>query len=183
MKPFWRNVPFTEQEMRLLFALGQAHHQSVFRENASSLAVMNTADAARDLGKAIAAAILTTGARHAPIEATMQFLQQPYPAHLVFHTLAENRKIPGWGGNFQKNQIDPLWAEVDALVREHSPELRAKLDAVTARLAEFGKPVLPNPSAYTACVAIILEMPPKLAPYLFIAGRLSGWAEIAAPYL
>jgi citrate synthase len=183
MKPFWRDAPFTEQEKELIQALGRAHHKSVFRENASTAVMMITADAAKDLGKAIAAAILTTGALHAPIEDTIQFLQEPYPAHLVFHILAENRKVPGWGGNFQKDQIDPIWAEVDHLVREFSPELRAKLDAVTGRLAESGKPVLPNPSAYTACVAIILKMPPKLAPYLFIAGRLPGWAEIAAPYL
>jgi citrate synthase len=120
------------------------------------------------------------GARHAPVEATVRFLSLENPELEVASILKRGRKVPGWGGTFQKDLPDPLWAEVNELIPE---PLQDKLAAVTGMLHQHGKLIWPNPSAYTACVAIVLGMPPKLAPYLFIYGRLTGWAQIADRYL
>jgi len=181
--PFWRAEPLTESEQQLLDALFRAHHESTFRNNPSTVTVTNAAAGGGCLAKAIAAGILCIGAKHAPLEKTVEFLDQPFPAIEMPLILGRNERVPGWGGTFQREEIDPIWVEVDDLLRKFRPELARRLDSVTAEFAALGKQLYPNPSAYTACVAITIGLPASLAPYLFIAGRLSAWTQIAANYL
>jgi citrate synthase len=178
--PFWREEPFDERERTLLDALFLAHHQSAFRDNPSSVTVINAAAGSGDLAKAIAAAILTMGAKHAPLSSTVEFLLLEDPAGMVARILEAGQKIPGWGGTFQKDASDPIWAEVARLLAANWPLLAAKLGFVSVTLRQHGKVLCPNPSAYTAAVAIAIGLPPKLAPYLFAAARLSAWVQIAA---
>jgi citrate synthase len=178
--PFWREEPFDERERALLDALFLAHHQSAFRDNHSSVTAINAGAGSGDLSKAIAAALLTTGAKHAPLEATVEFLLLESPALMVPNILSAGLKVPGWGGTFQKDAPDPIWAEVARLLAANWPLLAAKLGFVSVTLRQHGKELCPNPSAYTAAVAIAIGLPPKLAPYLFTAARLSAWAQIAA---
>lgn len=181
--PFWRAEPLSSSEQHLLDVLLCAHHESTFRNNPSTVTVTNAASGSGSLAGAIAAGILCMGATHAPLKKTVEFLDQPYPGAEVALILARNEKVPGWGGTFQGNVIDPIWVELDSLLHKLHPELAQKLDAVTVELAASGKILFPNPSAYTACVAIAIRLPAPLAPYLFIAGRLSAWTQIAASYL
>ena len=184
MNVFWRNNQvLTEPEAELLKQLLLAHHQSCFRNNASSMAVVLAADSSGSLSKAVIAGIATMGVKHAPVEKTARFLLMNNPPGEVPSILKRGGKVPGWGGTYQKGKPDPLWAQVDNLIELNHGNLYNKLKAVTAQLKEHGKLIYPNPSAYTACVAIVLEMPPKLASYLFISGRITGWAELAAGYL
>jgi citrate synthase len=178
--PFWREEPFTDPERALLDALFIAHHRSAFRENPSSVTVLNAFAGSGDLSKAIAAAILTLGAKHAPLEQTVKFLALNDPASMIPKMLAANQKIPGWGGTFQKDGHDPIWQELDALL---PTEFGAKLTSVTSELLRWSRILYPNPSAYTACVALALGLPAKLAPYLFIAARLSAWTQLAGNIL
>jgi citrate synthase len=179
-KVFWREEDLNKQELRLLNKLMEAHHHSCFRDNASSTAVAISADASGDMGKAIVAGISTMGAKHAPVEQTAWLLWHDNPAWKANLMLEQYKRIPGWGGHFQKDGPDPLWVEVADLIRLYYPALHSKLETVTEKLREHGKMIYPNPSAYTACVAIALGMPSKLAPCLFLYGRLAGWAEIAS---
>jgi citrate synthase len=178
-RPFWREEPFTDAERALLEALFRAHHRSAFRENPSSVTVLNAFAGSGDLSKAIAAAILTLGARHAPLESTVDFLALEDPAGMVPRMLEAGHKIPGWGGTFQKDSFDPILTEMDHLLLSW-PLIYRKLFSVTDRLQLLGKILWPNPSAYTACVALALGLPAPLAPYLFIAARLSAWTQLAA---
>jgi citrate synthase len=181
MDTWWRTEPLKAEEAGLLEALLRAHHQSSFRDNASSVAVANAASGSADVGKAIAAGILTLGGKHAPLEQTVEFLGSlRSPANQVSRLLKFGVKIPGWGGTFQKDQPDPIWQEVDLLIQRLAPELSAKLTDVTAELARHGFKLDPNPSAYTAAAALVLGVPAKLAVYLFITGRVNAWAQIAA---
>jgi citrate synthase len=181
MDAWWRTEPLKAEEADLLEALLRAHHQSSFRDNASSAAVANAASGSADVGKAIAAAILTLGGKHAPLEQTVEFLGSlRSPADQVSRLLKFGTKIPGWGGTFQKDEPDPIWQEVDLLLRRLAPELSVKLAKVSAELARHGYNLYPNPSAYTAAAALFLGVPAKLAVYLFIAGRVNAWAQIAA---
>lgn len=180
MDIWWRTEPLKAEEAGLLEALLRAHHESSFRDNASSVAVANAASGSADVGKAVAAGILTLGGKHAPLEQTVEFLRLPSPAGQVARMLESGAKIPGWGGTFQKDEPDPIWQGVDLLIRRLAPELSAKLVDVGAEIARHGYNLYPNPSAYTAAAALFLRMPAKLAIYLFIAGRLNAWAQIAA---
>jgi citrate synthase len=181
--PFWRAELFSDTEQQLIDALLRAHHESCFRNNPSTVTVTNAAAGSGCLSKAIAAGILCIGSKHAPLSQTVEFLDQPYPDTVVPIILGRGEKVPGWGGTFQKGKIDPIWDELDNLLRKLRPELSQKLDLVTAEFASLGKNLYPNPSAYTACVAITIGLPAQLAAYLFIAGRLSAWTQIAANYL
>jgi citrate synthase len=180
MYTWWRTEPLKAEEAGLLEALLRAHHQSSFRDNASSVVVANAASGSADVGKAIAAGILTLGGKHAPLEQTVEFLGLPRPADHVARMLKSGTKIPGWGGTFQKDQPDQIWHEVDLFIMSLAPELSAKLVSVTVELERHGYNLYPNPSAYTAAAALVLGVPAKLAVYLFIAGRVNAWAQIAA---
>lgn len=171
------------KQSMLLDALMRAHYQSCFRDNASSVAVANAAAGSGDLPKAIAAGLMTLGGQHAPLEATVRFLSLEDVLPEVDRYLERGQKVPGWGGAFQKEVPDPIWKPVDDLLWSDWPEFAAKLSEITSHLHLKGKAIFPNPSAYTACAAIIMEIPPKMAAGLFIRGRINGWCEIAANYI
>lgn len=177
LKSLWNSL--NEEEAILVKALHEAHYESCFRDNASSIAVAMAADASHDLGKAIIAGLSTLGGKHAPIEETVRFLSQASAVSQVGSLLKRGKKIPGWGGTFQKGSEDPIWREVSQLIGQQHPELHNRMKDVTLELKEYGKTLWPNPSAYTACVAITLGLPAEIAPYLFIFPRLTGWVEIA----
>jgi citrate synthase len=180
-QPFWREEPFTDNERQLLDALFLAHHRSAFRDNPSSVTAINAAAGSGDLGKAIAAAILTTGGKHAPLEATTQYLlSYPDAIEWMDYDLKRGHKIPGWGGTFQKEGADPIWSRVASLLNSNWPLIAKNIADVTLQLRSRGKELYPNPSAYTAAVAIAIGLSAKLAPYLFAAARLSAWTQIAA---
>jgi citrate synthase len=179
VSPFWREEPFTEPERLLLEALFRAHHRSAFRDNPSSVTAINAAAGSGDLAKAIAAAILTTGGKHAPLCATVEFLSLEDPAAFVPKMLETGRKIPGWGGTFQKDAPDPIWIPVYQLLSTDWPLIASKLDSVIVTLGQHRKYLWPNPSAYTAASAIAIGLPAPLAPCLFIAARLCAWTQIA----
>jgi citrate synthase len=147
------------------------------------LAVRIAADASGELAKAIIAGIVTMGVKHAPVEETIRFLSLENPAGEVGSILRAGRKVPGWGGTFQKDKPDPLWAGVDSSLKKKSELLYAKCEAVTAELKDHGKILYPNPSAYTAATAIVLGVPSKVASWLFIYGRITAWVQLAAGYL
>lgn len=179
VQPFWRPEPFNSVELELIDKLFTAHYGSSFRDNVSTVVLRNTMLGSGDFSKAVAAAILTIGAKHAPIEDTIEFLQKSIrEPGWVENYLEPGEPVPGWGSSFHKNEPDPLWKEVENLIDKFYPKLGDALTDVTATLHERKIMIFPNPSAYTACVALALDMPPALATYLFIAARLSAWARI-----
>jgi hypothetical protein len=176
---FW-HPGLKQAELQLLEALWQAHRSSVFRDNPSSVTVANAAFGSGDLARAIAAGLLTIGGVHAPIIETIEFLEQPNPQLAIPFYLGQKRKVPGWGGTFQKDGPDSIWDPVDKLLPQ---SIGLKIDAISKALHAQGKFIFPNASAYTAACAILTGLPTPLAPYLFIAARLSSWTMIAAGYL
>jgi citrate synthase len=179
VKVWWRTRELSSQEESLLKLLFEAHRLSSFRPNISSVSVVNAAIGSGSIAKAIAAAILTLGGKHAPLEQTYLFLSLEDPAAQVQALLARGEKVPGWGGSFQKDGVDPIWEPVRLALAAQCAALSQKLDEVTAALHRQGKVIYPNPSAYTAAVALALEVPPSLSVYLFISARLDAWANIA----
>ena len=178
---FWRTEPLSGWEELLLKALVAAHHASAFRDNPSSIAVAQAAAGSGQLEKAIAAGLMTIGGRHGPLRESAELLLLDDPAFAAKQIVYRGRKVPGWGGAFQKDAPDPIWSEVKELL---SPSQMAdKLNAVTTQLHLLKKPVYPNPSGYTAAVAILIGLPASLTPYLFIASRLTAWTQLAAGVL
>jgi citrate synthase len=180
---WWRIEGLSAEESRLLDALCRAHYESAFRNNASSVTVANAAGGSGELTKAIAAALLTLGAKHGPLQQSVKFLARENPASEVDYILGVGGKVPGWGGTFQKEHVDPFWLEVDDLLSVHWAEIHDRIRSVTERLHAAGKIIMPNPSAYTAAVALAVRIPAAMSPYLFILGRLTAWTQIAYEHM
>lgn len=179
LRVWWRQDPLTEHEQFLLQAVHVAHQKSAFRNNASSMAVVNASVASGDLSKAIVAGIMHLGEKHAPLEQTYRFLCLEHPEKNVNWALEVKENVPGWGNSFVKGDYDPLWVGVHEILHKNFPEIAWKLNRVTEELHSHGKKIFPNPSAYTAAAAIVLGLPPKVAVYLFIRARLDAWAHLA----
>lgn len=178
ISPFWREEEFDQHERELISALFIAHHKSTFRDNPSTLNVLNAAAGSGQLANAIAAALLAMGSKHAPLVETARFLAQDDPTQDIAFLLMSGSKIPGWGGTFQKGAPDPLWHDLDQMLRLRRPSIFQKLEDITEELHGLGKDIFPNPSAYTASISIALGMPSELTPYLFIASRLTAWTQL-----
>lgn len=180
MNVFWRKEPLTPEEENLIQLVGDAHGRSAYRQNPSTVTLACVAQGTGDLCRAIAAALMTIGGRHGPITDTYELLDHDVDTLSVEVTeiLDEDRKVPGWGSSFAKEDIDPLWKEVNGAINKHWPEMADRLNTVTLALHGAGIRIMPNPSAYSAAAAIILKMPKELSPYLLIFGRLASWSEI-----
>src|SRR5262245_24377808 len=112
--PFWRPEPFTDIERQLLDAVLSAHGVSVARSNHSTVTVVNAAAGSGDYCKAIAAALLTIGSTHAPLEESYALLSTANPTEAARAIIARREKIPGFGGSFTDDEgRDPLWLDVE----------------------------------------------------------------------
>lgn len=157
-------------QVQLFNALVEAHRLSAFRDNISTSVIQAAMVGSGNYIQAVAAGILTLGNLHGPVVQTYDLLSSTDPK------IDTNKLVPGWGGSYQKNGIDPLWKPVHDLLPEN---MRLKLDLITSILHAAGKKIWPNPSAYTASVAICCGIPREISPHLLIVGRLDAWAEIA----
>lgn len=152
-----------------------AHSASALRQNASSTALQIAAMGSNSYQQSLAAALMTLGGAHAPIERTMIMLLQPDPTVFAADRLAKGLLVPGYGNSFIKDRKDDLWLKVDDFLKVEFPMRHEVLEKIMLLLHAHGKVIYPNPSAYTATTAIILGMPPQIGAYLFVAGRLQAW--------
>lgn len=162
----------------LVNALDAAHDASARRQNMSSVAVVNAAKGSGSYTCSIAAAMMTLGGTHGPLEATQRFLESNLAADHSDEILRSGRRVPGWGNGFIKGAEDPAWLPVREALRDLRPDLVEKIDAVTARLHACGKDIYPNPSAYTAACAIALGIPSRVCAFLFVSARLRAWTDL-----
>lgn len=178
-QPFWRDEPLKANEEALLGAVLDAHSASALRDNASKLAFQNAMQMGAKFPHCLASACLTLGVVHAPLEETMELLDNDDILDSAQAIIDFGANVPGWGNSFVKGQPDPIWSEVDRLLRRHWKSIVIRIDAVTRLLnVNYDHAVYPNPSAYTAAAAIALKLPKRLAPYLFLVGRLEAWATM-----
>lgn len=180
MKVFWRDKPLTQVDIDLVNLVTEAHNKSTFRENPSTIAVQCAAQGSGRLVNSVIAALSTLGTTHGPIEGSYQVIaDDQIPAVIVVQGfLQSNNKIPGWGSSFSKTELDPFWQPVNDHLRENYQPIYQRILEVTEALLNAGKPLLPNPSAFTAGAAIALHMPRRLSPYLMITARLPAWAQV-----
>jgi citrate synthase len=181
---FWREAPLSEAEHELLRLLEIAHDASARRQNASTAAALNAYGGSGSYTNGLASALLTLGGLHGPIRQTVDLLTNATPVYEAELLLRAGRKVPGWGSSFVRGAPDPIWRDVaqwfeDADGTDHDHHsLAIIVDQVTRALHRYGKFVYPNPSAWTACTAIVLGLPAEFAPYLFVASRLRAWTQL-----
>lgn len=161
----------------LLDAMNAAHQASALRHNISHEALVLAARGSGNYIQSITAAMMTLGGMHAPVVDVCALLRFPLTKAHIDQIVQRGGRLPGWGNGFVKGEPDPLWQEVDGLLREVNPEIMAKIDEVTAWLHEAGKRIYPNPACYTAASALTMALPAEASPYLFVSGRLGAWTR------
>lgn len=167
--PFWNNSTLNICEHALLHKVLEAHRLSAMRDNVSTHVLANVAVGSGDYCNAVASAILSIGKKHAPLAETMAFLSNSQRMPV------SDEIVPGWGNSFVKGKPDELWFPVDECLLLYWPDMHARIRSITDCLST--KNLHPNPSAYTAAAAIILNIPPSVTPWLFICGRLEQWSK------
>lgn len=150
-----------------------AHAESALRGNASHHALILAAKGSGDYFKAISAALMTLGERHGPLRQTYALLATEPDIQAI---LDAGLKVPGWGSSFVKGP-DPIWAETEEAVKKANPVIFERIERITATLHNAGKDIYPNPSCWTAAVAMTLGIPREICGYLFILGRLEAWTR------
>lgn len=179
MVKWWlNNEPLTEAEARLVAALYGAHGQCAFRPNCSTTACQQAAGGSRSLPQSIIAALACLGEMHGPIEEAYDQISVQSDLCKFSPLVVNGGIVPGWGNSFVKGRIDDAFLPVDQILEAQFPRLHNRLKEITAALHARGKNVFPNPAAFTATVALALQMPKHLAPMLFIQARIEAWSSV-----
>lgn len=187
-EPFWklrdRHDPtsvdpvFAPAENALLTALWDAHQAVAMRGNASGEAFRTAYAGSGDYTKALSGALATLGAKHGPIVETVRTLDSMNePTNVIRLCGIYGKRIPGWGNSLVKGRNDPDFLRVRDHITNMNQKLVERIDAITGALHAQGKHIYPNPSCWTAAVAITVGLPAELSPYLFIAARLPVWSR------
>ena len=154
-----------------LAALFRGHRLAAERQCLSSVTVAQVAGLGKPFTDAVAAALLTLGTLHAPIEQAYALLIGEKPT--ARDMLGRGKRVPGWGSAFVKGKPDATWSDV----RAHLDV--TFIDSITRVLGNApGGALYPNAAAYTAQYAIQAGIPMALAPALVVEARLLPWQKI-----
>lgn len=179
MNVFWKQKPLAASQAKALTLILQAHEQCAMRDNISTVTVRNTAIGSGSYTNAVAAALMTVGATHAPLIPALQFLVQFNPDEIdeFARHVEMGGLVPGWGSDFAKNGPDPVLKPIADCISEFFPGIDARIQRVTDELHARSKMVYPNLACYTAAAGMAIEIPPPLLPWIFIQGRLAEFAR------
>lgn len=167
--------------------LERVHQQACQRDNSSTLILESAFESnASDLIKAITAALMTIGGKHAPIKYTYMLFKK-LPLILADENHEENLKemldqyeiIPGFGNSFHKDTPDPMLAELDMLLVKSFPEWDTIIKAVQVYLSKHrGLKLYPNLATYTAIYAILNSKGISFCEKILIESRIPVWINI-----
>lgn len=179
MNVFWKIKPLAAQQAKALTLILQAHEQCAMRDNISTVTVRNAAIGNGTLTNSVAAALLTTGATHAPLIPAYGFLATFNPDDMgeFAQHVETGGLVPGWGSDFAKDGPDAALKHIADHLAEHFPQISARIQRVTDELHARSKMVWPNLACYSAAAAMAIELPPALLPWLLIQGRLAQWCR------
>lgn len=157
--------------LELVAAHGRAAAANQPVSNAVCAAV---AEGSGSFAAGVAAAILSTGDRHAPFAAALEVLLGQRSARAIAFG---GGTVPGFGNSFWKEGIDPAFVPVWNMLPRRR---RDDLDHTTRLLHLAGKIVYPNAAIITAAVLAELNLGPEFGLVAFVLGRLPEWALAAA---
>lgn len=163
-------------KVALLDSLMRAHRTAALNNrNASTTGAVNAWFGSRRCGAAIASAILTTGEVHAPLSRARWNLRN-LAVEDVARTIAEGKRIAGFGNSFFKDGIDPAFAETFDLLKPYEL-IWGRIIVLQNALWAADKRIWPNAALITAAVCEIVGWPDGAEDLLFVFGRASAWTE------
>ncbi len=139
--------------------------------NMSKVAAVQAWQGSGSYVQAVCAGLLTTGLRHAPLQAARKtFRSSPLQIEV---DAANDRIIPGFGNSFFKDRIDPsLQPVMDELMK--FPGGR-KITELRDAMWRANRKVWPNAALLTAAVCDTIECPEGVEEFFFLTARLPVW--------
>lgn len=175
-------IPATigEAEMRLIQSLIDAHCEASWANagNASNLVCAMAAAGSGSFTNAIAAALLCTGAIHAPLIGARKILREA-TAQEITEALTRGQLIPGFGHSFFRDQIDPAFKGLMTSIESGWPAVAKRIVELREAIWAAGKRIWPNAALLTAAVCEIAKIPDGLEICFFALPRLPVWAKQA----
>lgn len=171
----------------LWLELVAAHRRAAAANQPVSNAVCAAvADGSGSFAAGVAAAILSTGGKHAPFVEARKVLRGDCDhdgrnyhggGGNLQERVAYGWKVPGFGNSFHRDQVDPAFMPLALML---SLPTRNRIISLASSLWQIGKRVHPNAAMFTAAVLEELELPDEFGLVAFVLGRLPEWALAAA---
>ena len=153
------------------------HHVCALRDNASSSIIKAMAQLGKPMNDAFAAALLTLGSKHAPIEETQQYFENY--RNKVLDICPLPAIVPGFGSAWYKKQRDPA---VETFFNnicgfsDNAAELVNDCDLYLEYVRKHtGKDIYPNAAMATVVANLALKRDSILGMGLVIQGRIAAW--------
>ena len=164
----------TPERERLLCELFTAHMTVAMRGNAAAICFDLSSQASGSLVNGVISALASFGVHHGPVCETYDILTSADKEGDVARIVGSGGKVPGWGNSFAKGKPDEAFLPVEELLRTEFPEVWSNVETIQKLI---NKPILPNPSCYTAASAMALGMPRDVCPVLLILPRIFAWSD------
>jgi len=170
--------------MTLIEMLIDSHHSAAVKNinSVSAATLLNAHHGSSNAIQSIAAALLTTGAAHAPLTATRRALDNFRTSGVpVEHNIRGKGRFLGLGNSFYKESIDPSFQETyDELVEYmHFYQIPNFLREYSEKCSELaGMKLFPNAAGITGAVCIAINADPLSEVSYFLQGRIQGWTHL-----
>ena len=125
---------------------------------------------------AVAAALLTIGAVHAPMamaRRVWEMTHDEFVAHMESGVI-----MAGWGNDFFKDRVDPAWEPVMEVLRQDFVPEWEKLQDRVGVMHRKSPTIWPNPGGLTAIACEIAKVPKGSEHLLFMLSRITAWTDI-----
>lgn len=166
--------PLSDAESRLLCELWRAHERAARdNPNASKEVAVAAFQGSGSMTQALAAGLLTTGAKHAPLAAA-RHVWRSTPKEIEVRARA-GEIIPGFGNTFHPDG-DPAWNDFAFLLQDAFPEAWQHVVFLTERVQGIPpRRITANAALYTAAACDLLEVPDGAEILFFLLPRLGVW--------
>lgn len=179
-------IPESDKQL-LLSSLEEAHKNAALNNvnNASRAVCLTAYQGSGNPIQALAAGLLTTGDKHAPIVQTRKDLEFFQKNRLWIWDMSSSYKFNGVGNSFFKKEMDPSFIKVYEMYYELSKSEDTLLYKYVSDVSDFlssrkGKHIylFANAAGITAAIAILLNLPPLWELKAFAKGRMDAWIEL-----
>jgi citrate synthase len=163
-----------DKDCALINELLCAHYgASHANNNMSKLAFVNSFVGSGNPYMATIGALSTLGNTHGPVVEARETIYEY--KNRIEDIIFTGGKVPGYGGAFFKDRIDPAFIPVVDIIQSTEKYKILQDGADLINRSKGRKAVYPNPAGITACVAELLGLPKYMETWFFLVGRSAQW--------
>jgi hypothetical protein len=174
----------SQGKLALIEILIDAHHAAAVnnKNSISTNTLLNAYHGSSSAVQAIAAALMTTGAAHAPLTTTRRALNNYRMSGIpVKHNIRGKGRFLGLGNSFYRDRIDPSFSDTynELVLFMEFYQMPNFLRDYSEKCSELaGIRLYPNAAGITAAVCIAVNADPFSEVSYFVQGRVQGWTQL-----